>query len=105
VPTDEERMMAREALRALSCSYITRVLEAQKQQPFLVEISAHHIHLTQEHVEALFGKGHQLTNMPTFRNPVSMPARNNSRLLDRKAVSSACASSGPRANTRRSRSQ
>ena len=61
VPTDEERMMAREALRALSRSYITRVLETQKQQPFLVEISAHHIHLTQEHVEALFGKGHQLT--------------------------------------------
>ena len=49
VPTDEERMMAREALRALSRSYITRVLEAQKQQPFPVEISAHHIHLTQEH--------------------------------------------------------
>src|SRR6185312_9133881 len=44
VPTDEERMMAREALRALSRSYITRVLETQKQQPFLVEISAHHIH-------------------------------------------------------------
>jgi hypothetical protein len=31
VPTDEERMMAREALRALSRSYITQVLEAQKQ--------------------------------------------------------------------------
>src|SRR4030095_9104430 len=61
VPTDEERMMAREALRALGRSYITRVLEAQKQQPFLVEVSAHHIHLTQEHVEALFGKGNQLT--------------------------------------------
>src|SRR4029453_10403106 len=29
VPTDEERMMAREALRALSRSYITHVLEAQ----------------------------------------------------------------------------
>src|SRR6187401_3472792 len=54
-------MIAREALRALSRSYITRVLEAQKQQPFPVEISAHHIHLTQEHVEALFGGGHQLT--------------------------------------------
>src|SRR5882762_563565 len=42
VPTDEERMMAREALRTLSRSYITRVLEAQKQHPFLVEVSAHH---------------------------------------------------------------
>jgi acetate kinase len=69
VPTDEERMMAREALRALSRSYITRVLEAQKQQPFPVEISAHHIHLTQEHVEALFGKGHQLTKHADLSQP------------------------------------
>ena len=69
VPTDEERMMAREALSALSRSYITQVLEAQKQQPFLVEVSAHHIHLTQEHVEALFGKGHQLTKQADLSQP------------------------------------
>jgi acetate kinase len=69
VSTDEERMMAREALRALSRSYITRVLEVQKQQPFLVEISAHHIHLTQEHVETLFGKGHQLTKHADLSQP------------------------------------
>jgi acetate kinase len=69
VPTDEERMMAREAVRALSRSYITRGLEAQKQPPFLVEVSAHHIHLTQEHVEALFGKGHQLTKHADLSQP------------------------------------
>jgi acetate kinase len=69
VPTDEERMMAREALRVLNRSYISRVLEAQKQQPFLVEISAHHIHLTQEHVELLFGKGHQLTRHADLSQP------------------------------------
>jgi len=69
VPTDEERMMAREALRTLSRSYITQVLEAQKKQPFLVEVSAHHIHLTQEHVEALFGKGHQLTKHADLSQP------------------------------------
>jgi acetate kinase len=69
VPTDEERMMAREALRTLSRSYITRVLTAQKQQPFLVEVSAHHIHLTQEHVEGLFGKGHQLTKHADLSQP------------------------------------
>jgi acetate kinase len=69
VPTDEERMMAREALRTLSRSYITRVLEAQQQQPFLVEVSAHHIHLTQEHVEALFGPGHQLTKHADLSQP------------------------------------
>ena len=75
VPTDEERMMAREALRALSRSYITRVLETQKQQPFLVEISAHHIHLTQEHVEALFGKGHQLTKHADLSQPGQYAAK------------------------------
>ena len=69
VPTDEERMMAREALHALSRSYITRVLQTQKQQPFLVEISAHHIHLTQGHVDALFGKGHQLTKQADLSQP------------------------------------
>jgi acetate kinase len=69
VPTDEEHMMAREALRALSRSYLTRVLAAQKQQPFLVEVSAHLIHLTQEHVEALFGKGHQLTRHSDLSQP------------------------------------
>jgi acetate kinase len=69
VPTDEERMMAREALRTLGRSYIARVLEAQKQKPFLVEVSAHHIHLTQEHVGALFGKGHQLTKHADLSQP------------------------------------
>jgi acetate kinase len=69
VPTDEERMMAREALRALSRSCVARVLENQKQQPFLVEVSAHHIHLTQEHVESLYGKGHQLTKHADLSQP------------------------------------
>jgi acetate kinase len=69
VPTDEERMMARETLRAVSRSYITRALEAQKQQPFLIEVSAHHVHLTEEHVEALFGKGHQLTKHADLSQP------------------------------------
>lgn len=69
VPTDEERMMAREALRALSRSYIGSVLAAQKQEPFLVEISAHHVHLTQEHVETLYGPGHQLTRHADLSQP------------------------------------
>ena len=69
VPTDEERMMAREALRALSRSYISRALAAQKQQPFLVEVSAHHAHLTQAHVEMLYGAGHQLTKHADLSQP------------------------------------
>src|SRR6185369_10281748 len=37
VPADEERMMAREALRAISRSYLSRVLETRTRKPFLVE--------------------------------------------------------------------
>lgn len=69
VPTDEERMIARETLRALSRSYLARVLEVQRAEPFLIEVSAHHIHLSQEHVEALFGKGHQLTRESDLSQP------------------------------------
>ncbi len=69
VPADEEGMMAREALRTLSRTSIGKALAAQPKQPFLVEVSAHHIHLTQEHVEALFGKGHQLTKHADLSQP------------------------------------
>jgi acetate kinase len=71
VPTDEERMIARETLRAMSRSYLTRVLEAQKAEPFLLEVSAHHVHLSQDHVEALFGKGRQLT----YHSDLSQPGQ------------------------------
>ncbi len=69
VPTDEERMIARESLRALSRVHIQRALEAQRQEPIPIEVSAHHVHLTQEHVEALFGAGHQLTRQSDLSQP------------------------------------
>jgi acetate kinase len=69
VPTDEERMIARETLLALSRSYLTHVFEAQRTEPFLIEVSAHHIHLSQEHVERLFGSGHQLTRQSDLSQP------------------------------------
>jgi acetate kinase len=69
VPTDEERMMAREALRALSRSYVEEAVSAQNHESILVEVSAHHIHLKQEHVEALFGQGHQLTKHADTAQP------------------------------------
>jgi len=48
-------------LRALNRSYLTRVIEAHRNDPIPIEVSAHHIHLAQEHVEALFGPGYTLT--------------------------------------------
>ncbi|MEW6364290.1 MAG: acetate/propionate family kinase [Acidobacteriota bacterium] len=61
VPTDEERMIARETLRALERGYVADILSKQEPTPVPIEVLSHHVHLAQEHVEALFGPGHQLT--------------------------------------------
>lgn len=61
VPADEERMIARETLRELNSGYINTILHNQQNIPIPIEVSAHHVHLCQEHVEALFGAGQGLT--------------------------------------------
>ncbi|MBR3837138.1 MAG: phosphate propanoyltransferase [Clostridia bacterium] len=39
------------------------------EKKVLVETSARHVHLTQEHIEALFGKGYQLTHKKDLSQP------------------------------------
>ncbi len=69
VPTDEERMIARETLRTLSRDYLKRTSEACRTEQIPIEVSAHHIHLSQKDVEALFGPGHQLTKTSDLSQP------------------------------------
>jgi acetate kinase len=71
IPTNEERMIARETLRALNRRHVTRIIRSQKPRPVPFEVSAHHIHLSQEHVEALFGPGHRLS----FESKLSQPGQ------------------------------
>ncbi|GAB6095046.1 hypothetical protein JCM14469_12980 [Desulfatiferula olefinivorans] len=68
IPTDEERMIARDSLKAMKYHSLTHVLK-RKHAPITVEVSAHHLHLSQEHVEALFGKGHTLTPKSELSQP------------------------------------
>jgi len=55
--TDVERVV-REVLRR---HHVGHVAPALQPNPLVVNISARHCHLTQEHVEILFGKGRTLT--------------------------------------------
>ena len=55
--TDVERIVRDVLVRQMSGA---AVAPATKPNPLSVNISARHCHLTQEHVEVLFGKGHQL---------------------------------------------
>lgn len=69
IPNDDERLIAWEALRAIERNQL--LLEAKADEPpaIPVEISAHHVHLAQADVEALFGPGHQLTPMHELSQP------------------------------------
>jgi len=69
IATDEERMIARETLRALRKEQIATVFATSMKEPIPIEVSAHHVHLSHEHVEALFGKGHKLTPAGELSQP------------------------------------
>ncbi len=68
IPTDEERMIARDSIKSMNYHALSHVLK-RKNVPILVEVSAHHIHLSQDHVELLFGPGHQLTPKAELSQP------------------------------------
>jgi acetate kinase len=68
VHTEWARMIARETIRLLGYEGVTQILEAQ-HIPIPIGVSAHHIHLSQEHMEALFGAGHELTPLSPLAQP------------------------------------
>ncbi len=81
VPTDEERMIARETLRAIERQYVADILRTQAPMPVPIEISAHHVHLTQEHVEALFGRGYALTVHQMLSQPGQFACKEKVNLI------------------------
>jgi len=71
VPTDEEGMIAAETERALKRSGVSDILKTRRDRPVPIGVSAHHVHLSPEHVEALFGRGRRLTP----GKPLSQPGQ------------------------------
>lgn len=71
VPTNEERMIARESLLTIERHREQQNLASAESRQVPIEVSAHHVHLSAEHVAALFGEGHRLT--PAI--PLSQPGQ------------------------------
>ncbi len=69
IPANEELMIAREALRAIGRRSASSAIQRPDKVPVPIEISAHHVHLSQAHVEALFGAGHELTPISDLSQP------------------------------------
>ena len=69
VANDDERLVAWEALRAIERNQLLLEAKADAAPAIPVEISAHHVHLSQADVEKLFGPGHQLTPRSELSQP------------------------------------
>src|SRR5574343_1811425 len=69
VANDDERLVAWESLRAIERNKLLLEAQAEETPAIPVEISAHHVHLSQADVEALFGPGHQLTPKSELSQP------------------------------------
>ena len=79
-----------ETLRAISRSFLAHARETQRQEPVPIEVSAHHVHLTQEHVETLFGRGHTLTPASELSQPGQFASQEQVRWSVPRVGSNAC---------------
>lgn len=69
IPTDEERMIARETIRMLANQDVAQIIKTQQERKIPIEVSAHHVHLSQKEVDALFGSGYGLTRLSDLSQP------------------------------------
>ncbi len=83
VGSNEEHTIARKTVRALAHKRVTNVIR-QHHKPIPIGLSAHHVHLTTEHVEALFGKGHELTWYSDLTQPGQYACKEQVSLLGPK---------------------
>jgi acetate kinase len=67
--TNEGRMIARETIRTLGHANVTEVLKSQKEKTIPLEVSAHHVHLSPNEIESLFGVGNKLTHRSDLSQP------------------------------------
>ena len=78
--TDEAAAIAKQANEV--CAKLSAQGPLQKKIP--VAISARHVHLTQETVEALFGEGHELTPLKPLSQPGQFAAKEQVTLVGPK---------------------
>jgi acetate kinase len=83
VHTEWARMIARETIRLLGYQGVTEIIEAQ-HIPIPIGVSAHHVHLSPEHMEHLFGPGHQLTPLAPLSQPGQFAAEEQVSLIGPK---------------------
>ena len=74
---------------------LQEILTTEKEDTFMVEASGRHVHLTKEHVEALFGEGYELTPVKDLSQPGQFAAKERVRVIGPKGEFSSVAILGP----------
>ena len=69
IPTDEERMIARETIRTLGYHSKGEMIRSLEDKNTPIRVSVPHIHLCRADAEALFGKGSELTRIRALSQP------------------------------------
>ena len=87
--------MDRNELERIIREKLQEILGAEKDDTFMVEASGRHVHLTKEHVEALFGKGYELTPVKDLSQPGQFAAKERVRVIGPKGEFSNVAILGP----------
>jgi acetate kinase len=80
VHSDASRMIARETIRILGYEALQKRLQAS-QIPIPIGVSAHHAHLSQNHVERLFGPSHELTPYAPLSQPGQFASKEHVKLI------------------------
>ena len=75
--------MARQAVRAVSQQRVTEVIR-RHQKAIPIGMSAHHVHLTAEHVETLFGPGRTLSWYADLTQPGQFACQEQVNLIGPK---------------------
>lgn len=74
-------------LMAKIVSEVLKRLRAYEEEPYVpIGVSNHHIHLSQEDLEALFGKGYQLTKLKDLKQPGQYAAKETVTLVGPKGT-------------------
>jgi acetate kinase len=70
IPTDEEKMIARETMRALRQSEVSKIITMpeNRQREIPVYVAQRHVHLNEKDRDVLFGEGYRLN----FRERISL---------------------------------
>ena len=84
VKTDEERMIAREVVRALLGP--SAAVRGVRARPIPVGVSVRHVHLSRADCDALFGPGHTLTHRRDVTQPGQYVTRETVDLVGPKGV-------------------